>query len=88
MREPLRTGPDALHGRAIRTRSVVHVADISTAEPYRSRVPLAVAAVELGGIGGHFVFPRARGKNETAESMSAIIGWICAPQKRPFLGPR
>ena len=50
MREPLRTGPDTLHGRAIRTRSVVHIADISTAEPYRNRVPLAVAAVELGGI--------------------------------------
>ena len=50
MREPLRIGQDTLHGRAIRTRSVVHVADISTAEPYRNRVPLAVAAVELGGI--------------------------------------
>jgi signal transduction histidine kinase len=50
MREPLRIGADTLHGRAIRTRSVVHIADISTAEPYRNRVPLAVAAVELGGI--------------------------------------
>jgi two-component system NtrC family sensor kinase len=49
-REPLQIGPDTLHGRALRTRSVVHVADISTAEPYRNRVPLAVAAVELGGI--------------------------------------
>ena len=49
-REPLKIGPDTLHGRAIRTRSVVHIADISTAEPYRDRVPLAVAAVELGGI--------------------------------------
>jgi GAF domain-containing protein len=49
-REPLRIGPNTLHGRAIHTRSVVHIADISTAEPYRNRVPLAVAAVELGGI--------------------------------------
>jgi PAS domain S-box-containing protein len=49
-REPLRIGPETLHGRAIRTRSVVHVADISTAEPYRNRVALSVAAVELGGI--------------------------------------
>jgi GAF domain-containing protein len=50
MREPLRIGPDTLHGRAVLSRSVVHVADISTAQPYRNRVPLAVAAVELGGI--------------------------------------
>jgi GAF domain-containing protein len=49
-REPLRMGPDTFHGRAIRTRSAIHVADISTAEPYLNRVPLAVAAVELGGI--------------------------------------
>jgi two-component system, NtrC family, sensor kinase len=49
-REPLRIGPDTLHGRALRTRSVVHVADISATEPYRNRVPLAIAAVELGGI--------------------------------------
>jgi two-component system, NtrC family, sensor kinase len=50
MREPLQIGPDMLHGRAIRTLSVIHIADISTAEPYCNRVPLAVAAVELGGI--------------------------------------
>jgi len=49
-REPLRIGRDTLHGHAIRTRSAVHIADISTAAPYRDRVPLAVAAVELGGI--------------------------------------
>src|SRR4029077_2958280 len=49
-REPLRIGRNTLHGHAIRTRSAVHIADISTAAPYRDRVPLAVAAVELGGI--------------------------------------
>jgi signal transduction histidine kinase len=46
----MRVGVETLHGRAIATRSVVQVADISTQEPYRNRVPLAVAAVELGGI--------------------------------------
>jgi GAF domain-containing protein/anti-sigma regulatory factor (Ser/Thr protein kinase) len=49
-REPLRVGPETLHGRAIVSRSVVQVADISSEQPYRKRVPLAVAAVELGGV--------------------------------------
>jgi two-component system, NtrC family, sensor kinase len=50
IREPLRIGPDTLHGRAIAARSVIQSADVATEEPYRNRVPLAVAAVELGQV--------------------------------------
>src|SRR5208283_2990962 len=49
-REALRIGPDTLHGRAIASRTVTQFADISSEEPYRNRTPLAVAAVELGGV--------------------------------------
>jgi two-component system, NtrC family, sensor kinase len=78
MREPLRFGPETLHGRALRTRSVVHIADISTAEPYRNRVPLAVAAVELGGIRTMAFIPLLKD--------DAVIGLFIAfrQEVRPF----
>ena len=37
-------------GRAIHERRTVHVADTTAEEPYQKRVPIAVAAVELGGV--------------------------------------
>jgi GAF domain-containing protein len=49
-REPLRIGPDTLHGRVIASRSVTQFADIGAEEPYCNGVPLAVAAYELGGV--------------------------------------
>ena len=49
-REPPGAGPDTFFGRAIMTRSCVTSADITADEPYRKRVPLAIAAIELGGI--------------------------------------
>jgi two-component system, NtrC family, sensor kinase len=48
--EPPGAGPDTFFGRAIMTRSCVTSADITADEPYRKRVPLAIAAIELGGI--------------------------------------
>ena len=36
-------------GQAVLGRRVVHIADNAAEEPYRNRVPMAVAAVELGG---------------------------------------
>ncbi len=36
-------------GQTIFGRQVVHIADNAAQEPYRNRVPMAVAAVELGG---------------------------------------
>src|SRR6185369_15914185 len=43
--------PDATSfiGKAVLGRQVVHIADNAAEEPYRSRVPIAVAAVELAG---------------------------------------
>jgi GAF domain-containing protein/anti-sigma regulatory factor (Ser/Thr protein kinase) len=49
-REPLDLGPDTFVGRAMHERSPVHVADITQGDPYRQRVPIAVAAAEIGGI--------------------------------------
>jgi PAS domain S-box-containing protein len=49
-REPPGAGPETFFGRAIMTRSFVHSSDIAVDEPYRRGLPLAVNAVELGGI--------------------------------------
>ena len=49
--EPFR--PDAersFMGRSLHQRRTIHVADDAAEEPYRSGVPSAVAAVELGGV--------------------------------------
>ena len=46
--EPVRLS--SLLGPALLDRSVLHVADVAAGEPYRNRAPVAVAAVELGGI--------------------------------------
>src|SRR5215469_3129685 len=49
--EPLRSDPErSFMGRAIFQRRTIHIADNAAEEPYRSRLPTAVAAVELGGI--------------------------------------
>ena len=37
-------------GKAVHERRTIHVADLSTEEPYLNRVPLAVASAELGGV--------------------------------------
>src|SRR5215472_9444974 len=43
-------GPDTFFGRAVLRRSIIHTADIRTADTYRSGQPLAKAAVDLGGV--------------------------------------
>jgi GAF domain-containing protein len=48
--EAVRPDPRSFLGRAIHERRTLHIADNSAEEPYQSRVPIAVAAVELGGI--------------------------------------
>jgi GAF domain-containing protein len=49
--EPLRPDPErSFMGQAIYQRRTIHIADNAAEEPYRSRLPTAVAAVELGGI--------------------------------------
>jgi len=48
--EPLRPDPEqSFMGRAIYQRRTIHIADNAGRGPYRSRLPTAVAAVELGG---------------------------------------
>ncbi len=41
-------GPDTFVGRVMRDRSPLHIADITTEEPYLRRLPIAVASVEFG----------------------------------------
>jgi GAF domain-containing protein/HPt (histidine-containing phosphotransfer) domain-containing protein/ActR/RegA family two-component response regulator len=48
--EAVRPDPSSFLGKAIHGRRTVHVADNTIEEPYQTRVPIAVAAVELGGI--------------------------------------
>src|SRR5262249_39134868 len=40
-------GPETFFGRAVLSRSVLHIADIRTGAPYRSRHPLAVIAADI-----------------------------------------
>jgi len=48
---PIRPDPErSFLGKAVHERRTIHVADLSTEEPYLSRVPLAVASAELGGV--------------------------------------
>jgi GAF domain-containing protein len=48
-REPLPLGPETFIGRVMRDRSPLHIADVTTEEPYLRRAPIAVAGVESGG---------------------------------------
>jgi GAF domain-containing protein len=48
-REPLRPGPETGLGRLLRGERLIHIADISADELYRSRDKLRVATVELAG---------------------------------------
>jgi len=46
----IRPNPKSVLGRVATTKSVVHVADVATEQPYLERDPFSVASVELGGI--------------------------------------
>ena len=48
-RTPHPVGPDNAHGRLLRGKSVVHIADITEDKAFRSGDPLRRALVELGG---------------------------------------
>src|SRR6266496_3720156 len=49
-RGAFRPSPGLVIARAVSTRQTVHVADLRAEQPYLDRDPMAVAAVELGGI--------------------------------------
>jgi class 3 adenylate cyclase len=59
-REPLRLDPDTFLAQALRRQAVIHVADVPVAEPYLKGAPLAVAAVDLGGIRTMLMVPMMR----------------------------
>jgi GAF domain-containing protein/DNA-binding response OmpR family regulator/anti-sigma regulatory factor (Ser/Thr protein kinase) len=48
-RGPLRPGPRVALSRALRTKQVVHIPDITADQGYREGDPMLVTAVELGG---------------------------------------
>jgi GAF domain-containing protein len=50
LQQPLRPGSESALGRVIRERSLVHLPDAAAQEAYRTRDPLPVAGVELGGV--------------------------------------
>jgi signal transduction histidine kinase len=49
MRTPHPVGPDNAHGRLLRGEPVVHIADVTEDEAYRSGDPIRRTLVELGG---------------------------------------
>ena len=49
-RSPLRPDPSVPMGRVIATKSVVHIADLSTEQGYAERKSAITAAIEVGGV--------------------------------------
>src|SRR5205807_9374966 len=49
-REPFRPGPETLTGRVLRARGPVQIEDFAKSKGYFDRDPLAVVAVERGGV--------------------------------------
>src|SRR5215472_12026001 len=71
-------GPDTFFGRAVLRRSIIHTADIRTADTYRSGQPLAKAAVDLGGVRAILMAPLV--KEDRALGVFAIF----RTEVRPF----
>ncbi len=76
--EPLRLDPHTFLARALQEQSVIHVADGAAGEPYKKRAPLAVAAVELGGIRTMLMVPM------TKDGKSLGLFTIYRQEVRPF----
>ena len=54
---PFRPSPKHYFGRTLATKTVLHVADLTTEQPYVERHPAYVAAVELGGARTYLIVP-------------------------------
>jgi GAF domain-containing protein len=79
MREPVfHPGPETGLARAVETKQIVHIADVTTEGAYRDRDPLRVAAVELGGVRSHVSVPLLK-ENELIGVIS-----IYRQEVRPF----
>ncbi|HSQ20685.1 MAG TPA: GAF domain-containing protein, partial [Blastocatellia bacterium] len=59
-REPLRPGPETLLGRIAKSNSPVQIADFASSQAYLDGDPLAVVAVERGGVRTLFGVPMLR----------------------------
>jgi GAF domain-containing protein len=56
-REPPRPGPTTALGRLLESKQPVHIRDVAAEPAYAERVPLRVAAVELGGVRTYVAVP-------------------------------
>ena len=77
-RGPFHPGPKVPLGRAIRTKQIVHVADIREDESYLERDPLAVAGAELGGYRTILIVPMLK-----EDKLTGTIA-IFRQEVRPF----
>src|SRR5262249_9353946 len=75
---PQRPLPKSGLARLVATRQAVHIPDLSTAQPYRDRHPMAVAGVELGGIKTLLLVPMLR-----RDEVIGVLG-IYRQEVRPF----
>ena len=75
-REPLPLA--LLFGRAARDRSILQIEDLAATEAYRSRIPVTVASVELGGVRSYLGVPLRE-----AGSVIGIIN-LMRQEMRPF----
>src|SRR5215469_11169412 len=71
-------GPDTFFGRAVLRRSIIHTADIRTADTYRSGQPLAKAAADLGGVRAILMAPLVK------EARALGVFAIFRTEVRPF----
>jgi GAF domain-containing protein len=79
MREPVfHPGPGTGLARAVETKQIVDIADVTTEKAYRDRDPLRVAAVQLGGVRSHVSVPLLK-ENELIGVIS-----IYRQEVRPF----
>ena len=75
---PFRPSPKHFFGRMLATKTVLHVADLTTEQPYAERHPAYVAAVELGGIRTYLIVPMLK-QNE----LIGLFGMV-RQEVRPF----
>jgi class 3 adenylate cyclase len=62
-RSPLRPTPDEYVRRIVETKAVLHFADLAAQPAYAERKPMAVAAVEVGGIRTFVAVPMLKESN-------------------------
>ena len=75
---PFRPSPKHFFGRMLATKTVLHVTDLTTEQPYVERHPAYVAAVELGGIRTYLIVPMLK-QNEVI----GLFGMV-RQEVRPF----